>query len=225
MDTLKIVNGNFSILLIPGKKKEILKIFTFIIIFLIAILVFIKYQKIETKTEVKADDTISVESKAGSSSNSSLIYPKEKKDIEASRGSDKKMLNIDVDSLINFAKSLLGTPYVYASSDTSVGFDCSGFITYVFNHFNVSVPRSSIDFTDEGITIPLKKSKRGDLILFTGTDSTERFVGHMGIIVENNNNGISFIHSTSGKAHGVTITKLNDYYMGRFVKVVRIINE
>lgn len=202
-----------------------MKIFTFIIIFLIAILVFIKYQKIETKTEVKADDTISVESKAGSSSNSSLIYPKEKKDIEARRGPDKKMLNIDVDSLINFAKSLLGTPYVYASSDPSVGFDCSGFITYVFNHFNVSVPRSSIDFTDEGITIPLKKSKRGDLILFTGTDSTERFVGHMGIIVENKNDKISFIHSTSGKAYGVTITQLNDYYMGRFVKVVRIINE
>jgi cell wall-associated NlpC family hydrolase len=155
---------------------------------------------------------------------SSLIYPKEK-DITTRRRSDKKMLNINVDSLINFAKSLLGTAYVYASSDPSVGFDCSGFITYVFNHFNASVPRSSIDFTDEGITIPLQKSKRGDLILFTGTDSTERFVGHMGIVVENKKGVISFIHSTSGKAHGVTITQLNDYYMGRFVKVVRIINE
>jgi len=31
-----------------------------------------------------------------------------------------------------------------------------------------------------------------------------------------------FIHSSSGKANGVTITPLNDYYKGRFVKVIRI---
>ena len=133
------------------------------------------------------------------------------------------MKSINIDSLIDFAKSLIGTPYVYASSDPAVGFDCSGFITYVFNHFGMVVPRSSKDFEDEGITIPLEKSKRGDLILFTGTDSAERFVGHMGIIVNNNGEGTSFIHSTSGKAHGVVVTKLNDYYMSRFVKVVRII--
>ena len=188
-------------------------------------LLFVRYQKRTKNTTLKADNNIAAASKSNSASDSNLIILKEKKDIVATHSPNSPMLNINVDSLINFAKSLLGTPYVYASSDPSVGFDCSGFITYVFNHFNVSVPRSSIDFTDEGITIPLQKSRRGDLILFTGTDSTERFVGHMGIIVENNKDGISFIHSTSGKAHGVTITKLNDYYMGRFVKVVRIINE
>jgi len=116
---------------------------------------------------------------------------------------------------------LIGTPYKYGSSDPQQGFDCSGFITYVFNHFNIKVPRSSIDFTNSGITIPLKDAKRGDLILFTGTDSTEKFVGHMGIITMNVNDSIQFIHSTSGKAYGVTITPLNDNYMGRFVKVVK----
>jgi cell wall-associated NlpC family hydrolase len=188
-------------------------------------LLFIKYEKRETKTDVKADNNITAGSKAEPGLDSALIYPEEKKVIENMHAPNKKMLNINVDSLLSFAKSLLGTPYVYASSDPSAGFDCSGFITYVFNHFSVSVPRSSIDFTDEGITIPLQKSRHGDLILFTGTDSTERFVGHMGIIVENNKGRISFIHSTSGKAYGVTITDLNNYYMGRFVKVVRIINE
>lgn len=202
-----------------------MKIFSFIILFLIATFLFIRYQKRETKTEVKAGKTITVKSKTEPHLDSGLVYAKQKKDIEIRHNSNKKLIHINVDSLINFAKSLIGTPYVYASSDPSVGFDCSGFITYVFNHFNVSVPRSSIDFTDEGITIPLQKSSRGDLILFTGTDSTERFVGHMGIIVENNKGKISFIHSTSGKAHGVTITELNNYYMGRFVKVVRIIKE
>ena len=192
---------------------------------MIAIILFINFEKNTRNTVQKTNNTSSPVSKTDSSTDSDLVIPEEKKSVIVTSSGKIETANINVDSLIHFAESLLGTPYVYASSDPSVGFDCSGFITYVFNHFNVSVPRSSIDFTDEGITIPLKKSRRGDLILFTGTDSTERFVGHMGIIVENKNNEISFIHSTSGKAYGVTITKLNDYYMGRFVKVVRIINE
>ncbi|MEO7766433.1 MAG: NlpC/P60 family protein, partial [Ferruginibacter sp.] len=42
---------------------------------------------------------------------------------------------VNRDSLILFAKSMLGTPYLYGSIDPAKGFDCSGFITYVFNHF------------------------------------------------------------------------------------------
>ncbi len=129
--------------------------------------------------------------------------------------------NVPPNSLVNFAETLIGTPYVYASSNPKVGFDCSGFITYVFNHFGISVPRSSIDFTGVGKEIPAAKAKRGDIILFTGTDSTERFVGHMGIVVSNSDT-LRFIHSTSGKAMGVTITPLNKYYLGRFVKTIRV---
>jgi cell wall-associated NlpC family hydrolase len=86
------------------------------------------------------------------------------------------------DSLVTFGKSLVGTPYLYASSDPENGFDCSGFITYVFNHFGITVPRSSVDFTNVGIEIPKEFASPGDLILFTGTDSTIKIVGHMGII-------------------------------------------
>ena len=89
------------------------------------------------------------------------------------------------DSLVIFGKSLVGTPYLYASSDPAKGFDCSGFITYVFNHFGIAVPRSSVDFTDMGLEIPMEVASPGDLILFTGTDSTIRTVGHMGIVESN----------------------------------------
>ena len=126
------------------------------------------------------------------------------------------------EELVNYAQTLIGVPYVYASSNPAVGFDCSGFITYVFNHFNINVPRSSVDFTNVPYEVPLAEAKPADLILFTGTDSTIRVVGHMGIIVSNNGNEIIFIHSTSGKAHGVTLTPLNNYYMGRFVKVIQV---
>ncbi|MER3464122.1 MAG: glycoside hydrolase, partial [Chitinophagaceae bacterium] len=52
--------------------------------------------------------------------------------------------NVLPDSIVSFSKTLIGTPYRYGSTDPKVGFDCSGFITYVFNHFSISVPRSSI---------------------------------------------------------------------------------
>src|SRR5438552_5854380 len=126
------------------------------------------------------------------------------------------------EELITYAQTLVGVPYVYASSNPAVGFDCSGFITYVFNHFNIAVPRSSVDFTNVPYEVPLADAKPADLILFTGTDSTIRVVGHMGIVVWNNANELIFIHSTSGKAHGVTLTPLNEYYKGRFMKVIRV---
>jgi cell wall-associated NlpC family hydrolase len=133
-----------------------------------------------------------------------------------------KTSGVSPESIVSFAKTLIGTPYLYASTDPSKGFDCSGFITYVFNHFSIKVPRSSIDFTHVGKEIPVNEAKDGDIILFTGTDSTERFVGHMGIIVSNTGGEVQFIHSSSGKANGVVITPLNQYYKGRFIKVIRI---
>jgi cell wall-associated NlpC family hydrolase len=123
--------------------------------------------------------------------------------------------------LVAFSKTLIGTPYLYGSIDRTRGFDCSGFITYVFNHFDISVPRSSSGFTEVQRQVPLDSATIGDLILFTGTDSTVPEVGHMGIVVSNGR-PLEFIHSTSGKAYGVTITPLNQYYMSRFVKVVRV---
>lgn len=125
-------------------------------------------------------------------------------------------------ALLAFAKTLQGIPYKYASADPAEGFDCSGFITFVFNHFHIAVPRSSVDFTHVSHEVPLSDAKPGDLILFTGTDSTIRVVGHMGILTSAANGNYEFIHSTSGKSYGVTITPLDRYYAGRFVKVIRI---
>jgi cell wall-associated NlpC family hydrolase len=133
--------------------------------------------------------------------------------------------NTTPEQLLEFAKTLVGTPYVYGSSNPVQGFDCSGFITYVFNHFNITVPRSSIGFTDYQRKVELSEAKPGDIILFTGTDHTVREVGHMGIITAANNGQYEFIHSSSGKAHGVTVTPLNKYYMGRFVKIIRVFKQ
>ncbi len=136
--------------------------------------------------------------------------------------SEAIITSVQPDSILAFAKTLIGIPYLYASTDPEKGFDCSGFITYVFNHFNIKVPRSSVDFTDYGKEVAMENSKPGDLILFTGTDSTIRIVGHMGIVENVDEGKLHFIHSTSGKAKGVVITPFEKYYQSRFVKVIRV---
>ncbi|HEU4472586.1 MAG TPA: C40 family peptidase [Flavisolibacter sp.] len=140
----------------------------------------------------------------------------------AFRGTTIDTRGVPPGEVVGFARTLLGVPYKYASADPKSGFDCSGFITYVFGHFGIIVPRSSIDFTEVGKEVAAEAALPGDLVLFTGTDSTERFVGHMGLVVSNSDGKLEFIHSTSGKAYGVTITPLNDYYRGRYMKTVRI---
>lgn len=133
--------------------------------------------------------------------------------------------DVQPEAVVAFAHTLQGVPYKYASTDPKTGFDCSGFITYVFNHFKIDVPRSSVDFTDRGKEVAAAIAQPGDLILFTGTDRTIPVVGHMGIVTNNEKGNLSFIHSTSGKAYGVTVTPLNGYYKSRFVKVIRVFPE
>lgn len=128
--------------------------------------------------------------------------------------------NVSRDELVDFAESLIGVKYKYGSMIKENGFDCSGFINYVFNHFKISVPRITVDFTNAGKEIPVKFSKPGDLILFTGSDAQSGIVGHMGIITENNNGDLKFIHAST--SHGVMISGMNSYFIPRFVKVNRV---
>jgi cell wall-associated NlpC family hydrolase len=75
-----------------------------------------------------------------------------------------------------------------------------------------------------GNTISKNNAKTGDVIVFTGTDASQRIGGHVGIVLENNNGNISFIHSSSGKKNGVIISSLSEgYYTQRFLKIVRVV--
>jgi cell wall-associated NlpC family hydrolase len=171
---------------------------------------------------------------SGSSVDTAVLYAAVRDSIRIKDSSHKKAIsrftslrmidtrNVHPAELIQFAESLVGVPYKQGSSDPLRGFDCSGFITYVFQHFGILVPRSSIDFMGVGREVSVAELKGGDLILFNGTDSTEKFAGHMGLVVSNQNGVVNFIHSTSGKANGVTITPFNDFYKQRYIRTVRI---
>jgi len=125
--------------------------------------------------------------------------------------------------IIDFAENLIGVPYRYASSNPQRGFDCSGFVSYVFQNFGFKVPRSSPEFLNAGKPVKLDEAKVGDVLIFTGSNPRIRRIGHVGIIYSIDGDDIKFIHSSSGKANGVTITPLDGYYKSRFIKAVSII--
>ena len=125
--------------------------------------------------------------------------------------------------IMDFAKSLIGTRYRYASSNPEIGFDCSGFVSYVYKQFGFTGARSSADFAKKGKAIKLADAKVGDVLVFTGSNARVRRPGHVGIIYSIDEEGkIKFIHSSSGKAKGVTITDLEGYYKNRFLKAVTV---
>ncbi|MDQ2721649.1 MAG: C40 family peptidase [Bacteroidota bacterium] len=128
--------------------------------------------------------------------------------------------NTSADDVVSFAETLIGVKYSYGSVVKEKGFDCSGFINYVFNHFKISVPRTSVDFTNAGKEIPIKESRRGDIILFTGSNPKSGVVGHIGLITENKNGELRFIHAA--ESSGVMISGMNSYFVPRFVKVNRV---
>lgn len=137
----------------------------------------------------------------------------------------KIQTEINRDSIIAFAKQYLGTPYVYASSDPKKGFDCSGFVSYVFKNFGMTLPRSSSGYKNLGTALKPEDFKVGDILVFYGyKDRT--VVGHLGIICEANGMQSKFIHASSGKAQQVTITALNtEHYTKRFYKCIDVLPE
>lgn len=141
--------------------------------------------------------------------------------------SDQEVLvtsEVNRSDLIAFAKSYLGTTYQYASADPGKGFDCSGFVYFVFKHFNIDMPRSSAEYLFLGPNLKPERFKEGDILVFYGfNDNTQ--IGHVGIICEADGMNSKFIHSSSGKARGVVISDLgSDLYTRRFYKCIDVIS-
>ena len=126
------------------------------------------------------------------------------------------------DSVLLIAESQLGIPYKYGSKSPNVSFDCSGFVSYVYAECGIENVRTSRGFQTLGKKTTLNDCRPGDCILFTGTKS--RAVGHVGIVVKNDNEGVKFIHCSSSKKHfGVVVTDLESTgYKNRFVEVRRM---
>lgn len=128
------------------------------------------------------------------------------------------------DSVVAYAHTFLGTPYVWAGCSPK-GFDCSGFVHYVYAHFGYRIERSSSGLANAGRFIEFKEARKGDLILFRGTNPKDKSVGHVGIIISPTADSLKFIHASSSKKHwGVVVTDyFNSNYPDRFVSVRRLL--
>lgn len=101
--------------------------------------------------------------------------------------------------LTTYAKKFKGTPYKFGGTTPS-GFDCSGYLRYVFNNFDISIPRTAAEQYKIGTGVSKSNLKEGDMVFFSGTYKAG--ISHAGIYVGSGN----FISATSS---GVTIANLN----------------
>ncbi|WP_025605894.1 C40 family peptidase [Pontibacter actiniarum] len=123
--------------------------------------------------------------------------------------------------VVKYAMSLLGSPYVYAGISQN-GFDCSGFTTHVFQEYDVAIPHSSRMQAEEGREVPREQAKPGDLVIFTGTNPDLRRPGHVGIVISQPGDTISFVHSSSNG--GVKVSQVEgSRYNLRFLEVRRVL--
>jgi cell wall-associated NlpC family hydrolase len=106
----------------------------------------------------------------------------------------------DMNLFISTAKELQGVPYVWGGT-TSAGFDCSGFIQYVYKQNGVQLPRTVNEMWNA--TIQLDTPSIGDLIFF---ETYKPGPSHAGIYIGNN----QFIHADA--TNGVTISSLDENY-------------
>ena len=120
------------------------------------------------------------------------------------------------DDIIAYAKSYLGTPYRFGSTDPARGFDCSGFVTVVMRNFGIYLQRSSASMAStNGTFVDRNALSAGDLVFFA-TGGGGR-VSHVGIYIGNN----QFIHSAT--RGGVIITSMNEnYWRTRYVRANRV---
>ncbi len=71
-------------------------------------------------------------------------------------------------SVVAYAQQFIGIPYTYGGSSPSTGFDCSGFTSYVYKNFGVSLPRTSGGQAKAGVSVSKDNLAAGDLIIYSG---------------------------------------------------------
>ncbi len=105
--------------------------------------------------------------------------------------------------IVEFACRYVGTKYSWGGKDPSTGFDCSGFVYYVYDHFGYTLNRVAADQAKNGTHVDSSALQPGDVLCFY---STKSYIGHSGIYIGDG----KFIHSATTTT-GVIITDLNGY--------------
>lgn len=119
-----------------------------------------------------------------------------------------------VNSIIATAKKYLGVKYQWGGSTPQTGFDCSGFVNYVFGQNGITLPRVSADQYTAGTTVAFQNLQPGDLVFFKFDSNT--VVDHVGIYLGNG----QFINASSSL--GVTVYVIGPYWQSVYVGARRV---
>ena len=113
-----------------------------------------------------------------------------------------------IQKLISDALGLVGLRYRRGGTDAESGFDCSGFVGYLFRErLGLDLPRTSRDISRTGEPVEKSELEPGDLVFF---NTMRRTFSHVGIYLGNN----QFVHSPrSGR--GVSVEDMTDRYWSK----------
>lgn len=124
---------------------------------------------------------------------------------------NRKEITGPSNNIITYAKRFIGTPYVWGGT-TPNGFDCSGFLMYVYKKQGVNIPRTVSDIWIFGTSVD--RPQVGDLVFF---ETYKKGPSHAGIYLGNQ----QFLHA--GSSSGVTISDMNmNYWKSRYLGAKRI---
>ena len=115
------------------------------------------------------------------------------------------------------ALNLRGTPYRNGGSQPSEGFDCSGFVQWVFAQHGTTLPRDVKRQFDAGEKIDADNVKAGDLVFF---ETVSRGASHVGIAI----GGDEFVHAPSSKGVVRIEHVSNNYWSKRWVGAKRVVS-
>lgn len=127
----------------------------------------------------------------------------------------QKQSQLRISNILSTAKSYLGVRYQWGGSTPETGFDCSGFVAYVFKQNGIILPRVSRDQYKEGSWVSFENLQPGDLVFFSFAGNG--VVDHDGIYL----GGGQFINASSSK--GVTIYTMGPYWKSVYVGARRVL--
>ncbi len=116
--------------------------------------------------------------------------------------------------IAQYALQYVGYPYVWGGT-TPAGFDCSGFVQYVYKQFGYSLNRIACDQALNGVAADINNLQPGDVLCFY---SGSNYIGHVGIYIGDN----KFVHASSSTT-GVIVSELSGYYYNRGFIARRIV--
>ena len=99
--------------------------------------------------------------------------------------------NVSPQELIDYAMQFVGKPYVWGGTDPNTGADCSGFIQYVYKHFGIRIPRTSLLQRTCGREVSYENAQMGDIICYDG---------HVALYLGNNR----ILHA-KGRDYGIVV--------------------